>query len=350
MMRTWLVLLAVVVAAPLAGCTPVKASFTLFGNDGKLEEKVVYRDKGADGNKVLLIDVRGLIADREGGDLFASGPNPVDEMAAKLAKAEKDPSIKAVIIRINSPGGSVAGSDMMYREVTEFRKRTGKPVVASLGEIAASGGYYLALAGDRILVERATITGSIGVIIPTVNFSDGLNRIGIRSRSVISKPNKDIANPLEPMDAEHYVILQGIVNEFYDNFRGLVIERRSAESLATVRVPAATAVATKPIEMSRIDELTDGRVMTGAMAVQVGLADGIGGITDAFRLAKAFADLKAAELVKYYRQDSDAPRTPYATSGLTGPSGDVNLFQLRVDGLHSPVTGAGAYYLWVAGE
>jgi ClpP class serine protease len=152
------------------------------------------------------------------------------------------------------------------------------------------------------------------------------------------------------MEAEHYVILQGIVNEFYNNFRGLVIERRGAESLAAVHAPSAAAIPTKPIEMSRIEDLTDGRVMTGASAVEFGLADGIGGITDAFGLAKVLAGVKAAELVKYYRQDSDAPRTPYAASGVPAPSGDINLFQLRVDGLHSPIGGAGAYYLWVAGE
>jgi protease IV len=329
------------------GCSPVTFSFTLFADNSKLEEATVRHDKNAGEAKVLIIDIRGLISDREGGDLFGTGPNPVDELTAKLVKAETEPAIKGVILRISSPGGTVSASDMMYREIRGFAARSGKPVVASLGEIAASGGYYVALAADRIVAEPTCIAGSVGVIIPTVNVSEGLNRIGIRSRSVTSRPNKDIANPLEPIREEHYAILQALVDEFYAAFRVLVIERRGPSRL----VRGAGLAPVRPLDMSRLDELTDGRVVTGMKAVDAGLADEAGGIDAAFQTAKALAGLSAARLVKYYRQSAEIPRTVYASAGQPARSAEaeINVLQLRLGsgGLSTAGQAGGAYYLWL---
>lgn len=107
-------------AAIPAACSPVTVSFTLFADNSRLEEATVKADRNAGEDKILMIDVRGLISDREGGDFFSSGPNPVDDLAAKLAKAESEASIKGVVLRINSPGGTVSASDMMYREIRGF--------------------------------------------------------------------------------------------------------------------------------------------------------------------------------------------------------------------------------------
>jgi protease-4 len=261
----------------------------------------------------------------------------VDELTARLRKAEEDSTVKAVVLRIDSPGGTVAASDMMYREVRGFAQRTGRPVVACLGEIAASGGYYLALSADRIVAEPTSITGSIGVIIPTVNVSEGLNRIGIRSRSITSRPNKDLANPLEPMREEHYAVLQALVDEYFDRFRGLVVERRGAS-----RGEGARA-----LDMDRLDMLTDGRVMTGTKAAEAGLADQTGGVREAFETAKRLAGVRAAKLVKYHREDADPPRSAYAQSGAGPPRSEINFLQLRLDSGALGVQSAGAYYLWL---
>lgn len=334
-------------AAVPAACSPVTVSFTLFADNSRLEEATVKTDRNAGEDKILMIDVRGLISDREGGDFFSSGPNPVDDLTAKLAKAESEPSVKGVVLRINSPGGTVSASDMMYREIRGFSERTGKPVVASLGEIAASGGYYVALASDRIVAEPTGIAGSVGVIIPTVNVSEGLNRIGIHSRSITSRPNKDIANPLEPIREEHYAILQSLVDEFYARFRSLVVERRgpSRQAVDTAAVPVS------PLDMELLDTLTDGRVMTGVKAVDSGLADEVGGIDTAYAAAKALAHIKSARLVKYYHQSADVPRTAYAASEHAAPSAEaeINLLQLRLgsSGLSPGAQSPGAYYLWL---
>lgn len=337
-----------VVVGVAAGCTPMKLSVTLFADDSRLEEATVATDKGGDGSKIAQIDIRGLISDRVEGGLISQPTNPVDDLAARLRKAGQDPEVKAIIIRINSPGGTVTASDMMYREVRRFVEESKKPVVTSLGEIAASGGYYLALSGDRIVAEPTSITGSIGVIIPTINVSEGLSRIGIKSRSIISRPNKDLANPLEPIKEEHYAVLQALVDEFYARFRGLVIERRGAA--AALADAAGKAAPRKALDVGRIEDLTDGRVMTGVSAERVGLVDRTGGIPEAFQTAKDLAGIKKATLIKYYREDEDKPRSAYAQSGTPAPAAtEINMIQLRMNGLTAlgGLESAGAYYLWV---
>jgi len=344
-MLTRISAIVLVLLAP-AGCSPLTVSFTLFADNGRLRETVVESDANAGEAKVVMIDIRGLIADREDSGLLSRGPNPVDDLVAKLRRAEQDRGVKGVILRINSPGGTVAASDMMYREVRAYAQRTGHPVVASLGEIAASGGYYLALSADRIVAEPASITGSIGVIIPTVNVSEGLARIGIRSRSVTSRPNKDLANPLEPMREEHYAVLQGLVDEFYDRFRSLAVERRGPSHAGSASADAAPV---RLIDMAKVETLTDGRVMTGVKAEEAGLADQTGGIHEAFDVAKRLAGLHAARLVKYYREDSDRPRTAYASSAVPpeGQGSEINLLQLRLGGSALGWPTPGAYYLWL---
>lgn len=326
-----------------AGCTPLTVSFTLFAKDKKLVESVVDAEPGA-AWKVCVIDVQGLIVDAALPGLLGPGPNPVDEAVARLEMARADESIKAVVLRINSPGGSVTGSDVLYREIRRFRELSGKPVVVSMAEVAASGGYYIALAADRIYANPTTITGSIGVIVPTINFSDGLARIGIVARSVKSGPNKDIANSLEPMKESHYKVLQGLVDEYYAAFRQHVKDRRPN------------------LDLARFDESTDGRIVSGREALSRGLVDELGGIREAFAGAKELAGLKAAKMVKYRLEGSAVPRTAYAEastepvmdSPTAAPRGgsEVNLVRIDAGGLfpHAGPSPSAIYYLWMANE
>lgn len=336
-------LLAAACTLLTASCGPLSMTFVLGARDGKLREAEVLADegRGLGAAKVALIDVRGVIAETSPSralGLLDAGPGPVDEFVARLQKAEEDGGVKAVVLRINSPGGSVAASELMYNELRRFRETTGKPVVASLGEVAASGGYYLALGADEIVAQPTSITASIGVIIPTVNVSEGLRRIGVVSRSVKSGENKDIANPLEPMRDTQYAVLQGMVDEFYASFRGLVVERRTGAPNALVT--------------ARLDELTDGRVVTGAEAVRAGLADHEGDLRAAFERAKSLAGIEKAKLVKYYGQYDMPPRTAYATTAAPTPqaTGEVNVLTLDLGGLTggASLTPGTAYYIWTA--
>lgn len=372
---------ALALASVLPACGRAAITFTLNPQPSHLEETSVIPPEGVVGTnrtgaRVALIDVRGVILDSPQRGFLSPAINPVDELVARLEKAEHDPGVRAVVLRINSPGGGVAATETMYREVVRFRETTGKPVVVSMGEVAASGGYYLALAGDAIYAQESTITGSIGVIMPTINVSQGLASIGIVSRSITSGPNKDMANPLEPMRDGQYELLQEMVDEFYASFRERVLERRRAVLETRANAPAALWMAADPdaIRSSReyllahTDELTDGRIMTGLAAQRAGLVDSLGGVRDAFAQACKLAeiDAKNARLIKYFdSNDVYGPRSIYgqaragdgsmATGGTGGAGGagdtEINLVQLRLgDGsLAGLQVGSGAYYLWTMG-
>ncbi|MBY0113568.1 MAG: signal peptide peptidase SppA [Phycisphaerales bacterium] len=340
-MRSTTTIPLLLLAATLTACTPLTVSFTLFAKDKKLVESVVDEDSNASW-KVCVIDVQGLIVDAPLPGLLGPGANPVDEVVARLDRARTDASIRAVVLRINSPGGSVTGSDVLYREIRRFRELSNKPVVVSMAEVAASGGYYIALAADRILANPTTITGSIGVIVPTINFSDGLSRIGIVARSVKSGPNKDIANSLEPMKDSHYRVLQGLVDEYYAAFRQHVKDRRPN------------------LDLARFDESTDGRIMSGREALARGLVDQLGGIREAFDAAKELAGIQAAKMVKFRLEGAAVPRTAYAdasvdlptTPAASNPGTEVNLLRIDASGFfpHAGPAPSSFYYLWMANE
>lgn len=334
-LTTALALLATI----MTGCMPESVTFSLRGGGRKLAESSVYADKGlsssasAHAPKVALIDFRGLITETPTPGFMGSTPGPVDGLVARLKLAAKDKDVKAVILRINSPGGSVTASDIAYREIQRFKKETGKPVIASLGEVAASGGYYTALAADEIVTMPTTITASIGVIIPSVNMSEGLSMIGIVSNPITSGPNKAMGSPLSPEQASHVALLQGIVDEFYYNFKDLVIERRPG------------------LENQYVEEATDGRIMTGNRAVTIGLADSTGDIYDAFSRAKHHAGIPKAKLVKYHAA-AFRPRSVYADTSVPlpqaeyGPQQQPGTLKLDLGSTLSDLNPSNAYYLW----
>jgi len=309
----------------LAGCQPKVAVNVGFGG-GKIKEVAVL-DSG-ESSKVAVIEVRGLIADFNRPTLLGPGVNVVDRFVAELEMARKDTSVKAVVLRLNSPGGTVTASDTMYRELRRFRDETGKPVVASMSEVAASGAYYLALGADTIYAQPTTITASIGVIFPTLNVSEGLAKIGVHSRSVTSGPNKDIANPLEPMREGQYAVLQAMVDEYYAAFKGLVVERRK-------------------LSREVVDQATDGRIVTGRQAKAWGLVDENGGLREAFDEAKRRAGLDRARLVKYVEEGRPV-QSPYASAGDVMPKVETNIVQINMPELSALGVGAaGAYYVWM---
>ncbi len=310
------------------GCVPKSLTIQLRPDRGHVQESIVLRDK-LGGPKIAQIDLTGVISSAQ-TSVFGSAAL-LDDIALMLQRAETDAGVRAVVLRINSPGGSVAASEILANMIEDFKTRTGKPVVTSMGEVAASGGYYTAIATDAIVAQPSTITGSVGVIVPTLNVADGLARIGIKSRSVTSGPNKDIANPLQPMDEAHYAILQGIVDEFYEDFRARVIAARP--------------------NIENPDDVLDGSVYTGRRALELGLVDTLGGIREAFDEAKRLADLDSATLVKYHR-GGPTPMTPYAsveTPSFTQLQTDPALAllgwqnRIRQRGANDP----GFYYLWL---
>ena len=170
------------------------------------------------------------------------------------------------MLRINSPGGGVTASDIMYRDLVHFREETHKPVVACMMDVAASGGYYLAMGCDRIYAHPSTVTGSIGVIMSLYNATGLMKIVGVTSDPIKSGPNKDIGNPGRPMTPEERAILQGMVTGFYDQFVDVV-----ARAARTSLTP------------EKVRELADGRVYSGAEAKKLGLIDEVGYLDDALK-------------------------------------------------------------------
>lgn len=322
-------------ALTAGGCSPLRVSFDIgFAPAPGLVERTILADgAGRSAPKVAMIPVTGLLADARSPGFLGAGSNPVDEFVKRLQAAENDPNVRAVILRINSPGGTVTGADIMYRELRGFAERSGKPVIASMGEIATSGGYYLALGADSIMAEATSVTGSIGVILQTVNISGGLAKIGVQARAVTSGPNKDMGNPLEPMQESHYDLLQSMVDTYSARFHDLVRERRPDLSDEDARWA------------------TDGRVVTGAEAAEIGLIDATGGVREAFALAKEMANLNSARLIAYTGPNRDAS-TPYGVRApieTTAPGDGIefNFMQLNLPSdLNLLLGSAGFYYLW----
>lgn len=309
----------------LSGCGGMRLIIDVVPAVDGLTETVVLEDPGAESSdKIALIQITGMIADADRPGLLRKGENPVSRLVESLRKAAKDSKIKAIVLRINSPGGTVTASDVVYREIQHFKRTTKKPVVVLMSDLATSGGYYIACAGDEIIAHPTTITGSIGVIIQTFNFSEGMRRIGIKADAITSGPNKAAGSPFEPMPPEHRALLQGLVDEFYDNFVAIVTESRPNLSPAD------------------LEWITDGRVVTGRRAAEVGLIDSTGDLRDAFEAAKRRAGLTAAKLVKYHRP-LEYVGSAYARSPAANPQ--INLLQLNLNA--GPLLEqSGFYYLW----
>jgi protease-4 len=320
---TLLVLVAVWTLA--SGCTRMRLVIDTVPAEDKLTETVVMEDRGTgwSASKVAMVEVTGMIIDAERPGLLAPGENPVGRFVEALRRAEKDGAVKALLVRLNSPGGSVTASDIAYRELERFKERCGKPVVILMGEVAASGAYYLACAGDEVVAYPTTVTGSIGVVIQTFNFSEGMRRIGIKADAITSGSNKAAGSPFEPMPPEHRALLQGLVDEFYENFLAVVRESRPGLSPAD------------------LEWITDGRVVSGRRAVEAGLVDRLGDLGTAFEAAKERAGISRARLVKYHRP-LEYVGSAYARPAPANPQ--INLLQLNLDGLG--LSQPGFYYLW----
>lgn len=318
-------LLAIVLAFA-SGCTGVRLIIDAVPATDELTETTVMEDKGAKA-KVAQIDVTGVISDSQRFGLLAPGENPVSRFIESLHKAQQDSNVKAVVVRINSPGGTVTASDVLFRAVERFKLESKKPVVICMADVAASGGYYLACAGDEIVAHPTTVTGSIGVIIQTVNVSEGLRRIGVSAESITSGPNKNMGTPFEPMTPAHRELLQGLVNEFYDGFVGIVKESRPR------------------LKADELAMITDGRIVTGTRAVELGLVDRLGDLHEAFEVAKRRADLQSAKLVKYHRY-IEYVGSPYAHTPAPNPvASQINLVQVNL--ASNPLGDTvGFYYLW----
>jgi len=250
------------------------------------------------GPAVAVVRVEGVIGSTD-GDLFSGPGVRSDEVVKRLDELKEHRDVRAVVVRINSPGGGVVASDEIRAAVLRVRA-SGKPVVASMGELAASGGYYIAAATDRILANPQTTTGSIGVlaVIPVV---EGLlDRIGIEVEVVKSGPLKGSGSGFAPLGDAERAILQDLIDGAYEQFVAVVAEGRK-------------------LDEPRVRELADGRVYSGQQALQLGLVDEMGNLPEAIDRAAELAGLGEKPRIIEDRRRS-LPETLFSARALGAPS------------------------------
>ncbi|MCL6620721.1 MAG: signal peptide peptidase SppA [Syntrophobacterales bacterium] len=281
--RQTIVLLAWGVSC-LWGCVTVKVD--LFEEQKPLQEKVV---SGRGQDKILLVDISGFLTDspRRGLKSLFGGTDAA-RLKEELEKAGKDPRIKAVVLRINSPGGMVSGADLMHHEILVFKREHRRPVIAALMGVAASGGYFVAQAADVIVAQPSGVTGSIGVVALKPNLKGLMDRTGIEAEVVKSGRFKDFWSPFKPAGPEEKQLMEGIIADFYGRFLEVVAQGRG-------------------LSPDKVRPLADGRIFTAAQAKDLGLVDRIGYLDDALALARERAGLTEARVVVYHRPGSYRP-------------------------------------------
>jgi protease-4 len=283
--------------------------------------------QGTGAGKVLVISISGIISDSPEEEFFYTQPSMVEEVVSQLRLAEKDEEIKAVLFKINSPGGSVTASDLLYHEILGFKERTGAKVVVAMMDVAASGGYYVALPADFILAHPTTITGSIGVLFTQPKVIGLMGKIGLGMEVNKSGKNKDIGSPFRATTEEEQKILQGLTDGLGKRFLSLVAKHRG-------------------LDKNTLENVSTARIYLADEALKQGLVDKVGYLDEAVSEAIHLAGLDEDSRVVVYR------RTEYADDNLYNSSTtqytDNTLSLINVD-LPDSITSlhTGFYYLWL---
>lgn len=233
---------------------------------------------------VGIIYVEGPIQSEDSTGFTSSTVASSRRIVGQLEQVERNRAVKAVVLRINSPGGGIVASDEIYRAVKRLQA-SGKVVVAAMGDTAASGGYYVAAPADRIIANPGTITGSIGVIGTLPNVEGLLDKVGVRMTVIKSGPHKDEGSPFRSMTEEERGIYQGMIDEMYQQFVGVVSEGRR-------------------MEQAQVLKLADGRIYTGKQAKDLGLVDELGDTPRAIEAAAELAGISGKPRIIEYRRSS----------------------------------------------
>ncbi|MCG6916662.1 MAG: signal peptide peptidase SppA [Deltaproteobacteria bacterium] len=273
-------LVAVLFTLAASGCAFVNVS--LYQPALPLQEQVL---EGEGPGKVLVMDISGVLAYEENKkeSSFREEVNLVTRVKEELNKASIDSEVKALILRIQSPGGTVNASDLIHHEILEFKKRRNVTVVACFLGMATSGGYYIATAADHIVAQPTTLTGSIGTIALKFNVEGLMEKVGVDEETVKSGDKKDMWSPFRPASAEEKKILQSIIDEYQGKFLEVVRAGRKNMTEADLAM------------------VTDGRIFSGTQALKLRLVDQLGYLNDAVQWAKNAVGMEKAKVVMYHR-------------------------------------------------
>ena len=291
-------------AVLFAGCSGVSIDFQ--PRIKPLEEDTV---EGKGQTKILLVDLSGVLQD-ESLSLSLGAPPPRVPLLARvreeLEKAEQDERVRAVILKINSPGGTITASDVIHREIVEFRARKKIPVTAMIMDVGASGGYYVALAADSIVALPTSVTGSLGVVMLTVNAQGLMEKIGVAPLAIKSGPMKDAGSPFRALTPPEKQVFQDVIDDMYARFVRLISESRK-------------------IPEERVRSFADGRIYTAQQALALGLVDRVAYLDEVIASTKKGLGVGDARIVMYKRPKeyrstiySEATAQPGGSGGVLG--------------------------------
>ena len=249
----------------------------------RFEEAVVVEAKSVKGaktagTKIALIHLRGIITAADPGSI---GDTMVDDLKLQLEQAVEDEKVKAIVLYIDSPGGEVTASDVIYNAVRKARDNGKKPVVVYMGSVAASGGYYVACGASHVIAHETTFTGSIGVIMQGINYEKLFDKVGLQMTTFKSGKFKDILSGSRPMTEEEKAYIQGLIMQTYGKFVGIVAKERNL-----------------PEDQLR-NGVADGRVVSGKDALDARLVDGLGEVEDAYEKAMELGNAPGSAIIRY---------------------------------------------------
>lgn len=313
--------LTLVASLAMSGC----ASVSLFRDYSRpLRE---FTLEGQAEPKVALITVRGTLQTGPEEETFREKPGIIQETVAQLDKAAEDPSVRALVLAVDSPGGTATASDILYSEIMAWKKKTKAKVVVCMLEVAASGGYYISLPADAIVAHPTSVTGSVGTIFVRPKVVGLMDKIGVEVDTTKSGVHKDMGSPFRQPSKEEAEMFEAIVADMNSRFLGLVAKHRKLSREDMRRVATA-------------------RVFTGTQAREVGLVDEIGDMDSAVTLARKLAGLSENARLVVYRRGEYANDTPYnsflaraSSPALVDLGAAGDLLRRR----------AGFYYLWEPG-
>lgn len=276
-----------IIALPqlLAGC--------MFMQVDLKQEARPFREQtlsGSGRDKILLMDISGVISSQESAALLGGERKEsiLARVREQLDRARKDGAIRAVVVRINSPGGGVTASDTLYHELRTYKRESGVKIIAHLMDMGTSGAYYAALAADRIIAQPTSVTGSIGVIMVRLDVSALMQKVGIEAVEISSGERKSMGSLFRPISREERALFQGVIDSLFDRFASTVAEERR-------------------LAPDAVKKVGDGRILTSQEAKAAGLIDGIGYLDDAIAAARAEAGITGGRVVSYLRPGDHRP-------------------------------------------
>jgi protease-4 len=270
-----------------------------------------------------MLELEGLLTENPGRSPFGERPSVVAETQEILERAAEEDDVAALLVKIRSPGGTVTASETLYHLIVEWKKETGKPVVAHMQGMAASGGYYVAMATDHVVAHPATITGSIGVVMVGLNFAGLLEKLGIQNQTFASGDFKDTGSPLRPMRDDEREQMQGVVDDLNARFLEVVEVGRPS------------------LDASRVEVLADGRIYTARQALDFGLIDQVGFLEETIEVVEKRAGIEESRVVTYHRPN-EYVNNLYSRGDLP----PIQVVDVDLVDLVSRLLPPGFYFIW----